>query len=108
VEVTLDTVDPNGNFVHIGTVTSDMTGAYGYKWTPDVPGTYQIIATFAGSASYGASYAQTYMSVGEAPPATQPPVQYPQPIDTTMTIVVTGIAIIIAVAIVGILLLRKK
>jgi hypothetical protein len=108
VEVSLDTIDPNGNYVHIGTVTSDITGAYGYAFTPDVPGTYQIIATFAGSASYGASYAQTYLSVGEAPPPTASPPEYPQPIDNTMTIVVTGIAIIIAVAIVGILLLRKK
>jgi hypothetical protein len=108
VEVTLDTVDPNGNFVHIGTVTSDITGAYGCLFKPEVPGTYQIIATFAGSKSYGASYAQTYLSVGEAPPATAPPPEYPQPIDPTMTIIAVGIAIIIAVAIVGILILRKK
>jgi hypothetical protein len=108
VEVTLDTVDPNGNFVHIGTVTSDITGAYGCLFTPEVPGTYQIIATFAGSKSYGASFAQTYLSVGEAPPATAPPPEYPQPIDFTMTIVGTGVAIIIAVVIATILLLRKR
>jgi outer membrane protein assembly factor BamB len=107
VEVSLDTVDPNGNYVHIGTVTSDITGTYGCDWTPEVPGTYQIIATFAGSASYGSSFAQTYMSVSEAPPATAPP-EYPQPIDNTMTIVGTGIAIIIAVAIATILILRKR
>jgi len=98
VEVTLDTIDPNGNYVHIGTVTSDITGAYGYAFTPDVPGTYQIIATFAGSKSYGASFAQTYITVDEAPPATAPP-EYPQPIDPTMTIVYAAIAIIIAVII---------
>jgi hypothetical protein len=108
VEVTLDTIDPNGNYVHIGTITSDITGAYGCLFTPEVPGTYQIIATFAGSKSYGASFAQTYMAVGEAPPPTAPPPEYPQPIDFTMTIVGTGIAIIIAVAIVGILILRKR
>jgi hypothetical protein len=96
VEVTLDTIDPNGNYVHIGTVTTDITGAYGYAFTPEVPGTYQIIATFAGSKSYGASFAQTYMAVDEAPPATLPP-EYPQPIDPTMTIVVTGIAVIITI-----------
>jgi hypothetical protein len=107
VEVSLDAVDPNGNFVHIGTATSDITGAYGYAFTPEVPGTYQIIATFAGSKSYGASFAQTYITVDEAPPATLPP-EYPQPIDNTLTIVGTGIAIIIAVAIVGILLFRKR
>jgi hypothetical protein len=107
VDVTLDTLDPNGNFVHIDTVTSDASGGFKKMWTPEVPGEYTVIATFAGSESYWPSYAQTYIGVGEAPPATAPP-EYPQPIDNTMTIVGTGIAIIIAVAIVGILILRKK
>jgi hypothetical protein len=107
VEVSLDTIDPNGNYVHIATVTSDITGTYGYAFTPDVPGTYQIIATFAGSGAYGPSSATTYLSVSEAPPATAPP-EYPQPIDNTMTIIGVGIAIIIAVAIATILLLRKR
>jgi hypothetical protein len=110
VDVSLDTVDPNGNYVHIATVTSDLTGAYGYKWTPEVPGTYQIIATFAGSAAYYGSYAQTYAGVDEVPPATAPP-EYPQPIDPTMTIIAVGIAIaiamIIAVVLVGIWIKRK-
>jgi outer membrane protein assembly factor BamB len=106
VEVSLDTIDPNGNYVHIGTVASDITGAYGYKWTPEVPGTYQIIATFAGSAAYGPSVAQTYAGVDEAPPATAPP-EYPQPVDNTMTIVYAAIAIIIAVVLVGIWIRRK-
>jgi hypothetical protein len=110
VEVSLDTIDPNNNYVHIGTVTSDITGAYGLVWRPEVPGTYQIIATFAGSGAYSGSFAQTYMGVGEAPPTTAPP-EYPQPIDLTMTIVVVGIAIaivmIIAVVLVGIWIRRK-
>jgi outer membrane protein assembly factor BamB len=106
VEVSLDTVDPNGNFVHIGTVTSDITGTFGYAFTPEVPGTYQIIATFAGSKSYGASFAQTYITVDEAPPATAPP-EYPQPIDSTMTIVYATIAIIIAMVLIGIWIKRK-
>jgi outer membrane protein assembly factor BamB len=107
VEVTLDTLDPNGNFIHIGTVTSDMSGGFKKMFTPEVPGEYTIIATFAGSESYGSSYAQTYMGVSEAPPATAAP-EYPQPIDNTWTIVGVGIAIILVVVIVGILLLRKK
>jgi hypothetical protein len=110
VAVSLDTVDPNGNYVHIATVTSDITGAYGYKWTPEVPGTYQIIATFAGSAAYGASFSQTYVGVDEAPPATAPP-EYPQPIDNTMTIIGVGIAmtvvLLIAIILVGIWIRRK-
>jgi hypothetical protein len=111
VNVSLDTVDPNGNNVHIGDVTSDLTGAYGYVWKPEVPGTYKIIATFAGSASYGSSFAQTYMGVGEAEP-TAAPTTIPQTNTATaadiMTYMAIGvIAIIIAIAIVGFLMLRK-
>jgi outer membrane protein assembly factor BamB len=108
VEVSLDTLDPNNNFIHIGTATSDTSGTFGYTWTPpDVPGDYTITATFAGSGSYWGSYAETHTVVSEAPAATAPP-EYPQPIDPTLTIVGVGIAIIIAVAIATILILRKK
>ena len=65
VPVTLDTIDPNGNYIQIGTVTSDVNGNYGIPFTPEVPGTYQIIATFDGSASYGSS-GTTYMGVAES------------------------------------------
>ncbi|MCW4045854.1 MAG: PQQ-binding-like beta-propeller repeat protein [Candidatus Bathyarchaeota archaeon] len=106
VEVSLDALDPNSNFIHIGTVVSDINGNYGCVFTPEVPGTYKIIATFAGSASYGASSATTYLAVDEAPPATAPP-EYPQPIDYTLHFVVTGIAIIIAIIVVG-LWTKKK
>jgi outer membrane protein assembly factor BamB len=108
VEVTLDALDPNGNFIHVGTTTSDTSSFFSYAWaTPDVPGKYTIVATFAGSESYYASYAETAMYVQEAPPATPPP-EYPQPIDPTWTIIGVGIVLLIAIVIVGILLLRKK
>jgi hypothetical protein len=108
VEVTLDAVDPNGNFVHLGTTTSDASGNFGFEWkTPDVPGWYTIIATFAGSKSYYASYAETYAVVAEVPPTPSPP-QYPVPIDYTMAIIGAAIAVIIAVAIATILLLLRK
>ena len=108
VEVTLDAIDPNNNFIHIGTVTSDITGAYGFVWQPEVPGTYQIIATFGGSAAYSASFAQTYMGVGEeviTPPPIEQVVQLP-PFE--MYTLYATIAIIVAVAIATFLLLRKK
>jgi hypothetical protein len=108
VEVTLDAIDPNYNFVHIGTVTSDITGAFGYAFTPEVPGTYTILATFAGSKSYGSSFAETFINVDEAPPATPPPEPEPPMPPYELYTIGTGVAIIIAVAIVGILLLRKK
>ena len=109
VNVTLDAIDPNNNYIHIGTVTSDITGAYGFVWKPEVPGTYQIIATFGGSEAYGPSTAQTYMGVGEAEPTPTTPVeQVVQLPPLEIYIIGTGIAIIIAVAIVGILILRKR
>jgi hypothetical protein len=111
VNVSLDTVDPNGNNVHIGDVTSDLTGAYGYVWKPEVPGTYKIIATFAGSAAYGSSFAQTYMGVAEAAPTPVSTAIAQTDLVTTSTLtmylVLGVIAIIIAIAIVGVLLLRK-
>jgi hypothetical protein len=108
VPVSIDAVDPNNNFVHIGDATSDGTGQFAFKWeTPLVPGMYTIVTTFAGSESYWPSHSETHMIVSAAPAAT-PPIEFPQPIDNTMTIVAMGIAIIIVVAIVGILILRKK
>jgi hypothetical protein len=111
VPVSLDTVDPNGNYFHIGDVTSDMNGNYGLPFTPDVPGTYQIIATFAGSKSYGPSSATTYLAVGEAA-ATPAPTATPQPPSMAdLYFVPATIGIIIAVIVVGlviILMLRKR
>ena len=36
VPVSIDAVDPNGNNVHIATVTSDTSGTFNYVWTPDI------------------------------------------------------------------------
>jgi hypothetical protein len=106
VEVTLDTIDPNNNFVHIGTVKSDTSGAFGYMWEPEVPGTYTVIATFAGSESYWSSYAQTYVGVSEAPAApAAPEPAAPLPPFEMYTLYAT-IAIIVAIAIVGLMLMR--
>jgi hypothetical protein len=107
VEVTLDALDPNGNFVHIGTVTSDMSGLFKKMYTPDVPGEYTVIATFAGSKSYWSSYAETAIGVSEAPLPTAEPEKIVFP-PTEMYVIGVGVAIIIAIAIVGILLYRKK
>ena len=108
VEVTLDTIDPNGNFVHIGTVTSDTSGLFSYMWpTPNVPGKYTVIATFAGSESYYASYAETAMGISEAPAATSTPAPTVLPPYESYTIG-AAVAVIIAVAIATILILRKR
>ena len=66
VPVTLTAVDPNGNTDFIGNATNDITGNYAIAWTPPVPGLYTITATFAGSASYGNSAAETHVVVSPA------------------------------------------
>jgi hypothetical protein len=79
VQVTLTAIDPNGNTQNIGTATSNIAGTYGLMWTPPVEGQYTITATFAGTNSYGSSYAMTYLGVGPAPSpaATNPPTPTP-------------------------------
>jgi hypothetical protein len=107
VEVSLDAVDPNGNFVHLGTATSDSSGTFGYKWTtPDVPGEYSIIATFGGSESYFASSAETHAVVSEAPVATTAP-GYPQPIDYTLAIIGATVVLLVAIVLASIWIRRK-
>jgi outer membrane protein assembly factor BamB len=106
VEVVLETFDPNGNFYEIGRVTSDTEGNYGLMWVPEVPGEYMIVASFLGSESYGSSSATTYLGVDEAPQPT-PPDPSPAPMTDTY-LAGSTIAIVAAIAIVAILLLRKK
>ena len=108
VEVSLDAIDPNNNYIHIDTVTSDTSGMFKKMWTPDVPGEYTVIATFAGSKSYGSSNAETAVGVSEAlPEPAKPEPAAPLPPFEMYTLYAT-IAIIIAVAIATLLLLRKK
>jgi hypothetical protein len=109
VEVSLDTLDPNGNFVHIGTATSDMSGTFSYLWTPEVPGKYTVIATFAGSKSYGSSYAETAMGVSEAPASATPASETTVQESPMLTYLLgVGIVIIILAVVAIVLLLRRK
>ena len=64
VTVTLDAIGSNGEFSNIGTATTDMDGNFGTSWTPQTEGDYQILASFAGTESYGSSFATTYVTVG--------------------------------------------
>ena len=108
VNVVLSVIDPNNNVYEVGTTTSDANGAYKMTFTPPVPGEYTLIATFPGSESYYGSSAATAFSVDEvAPtPSTIADTVTPPPIE--MYFVASTIAIILAIAIVGLLLLRKK
>jgi hypothetical protein len=108
VTVSIDAIDPNNNYIHIGTTTSDPSGLFSYAWTPpNIPGKYTITATFAGSESYWPSYAETAMYVSETPPSPTPTPALAMPPDPTLTIIGTGIAIIIALAIAAIWIKRK-
>ena len=111
VPLSIDAVDPNGNTIHLATVTSDVSGTFSYTWTPNNAGDYKITATFAGSDSYGSSWAETHANVVNTPEMSSTPTQAQAAPDYTMTIVAGVIAIIIAVLIMGValvLILRKR
>ena len=63
VPVTLSYIDSNSNSYIIGTVTSDINGHYSYTFTPDIPGTYKILANFGGSNSYFSSIGQNHIAI---------------------------------------------
>jgi hypothetical protein len=107
VEVILSVLDSNNNSYEIGRATSDSSGTYHLWWKPEISGEYVITATFAGSNSYGSSFAQTAMGVVDAPPtaATPEPLTLPP---TEMYIGVGTALMIVAIAIVGFLILRKR
>ena len=112
VPVTLYVLDSNNNYRSIGTTTTNANGFYSFNWKPDIAGNYTVTATFAGTQSYYGSSGQAAF-YANAPSATQAPIATPAAnlataSDVTMGIAVAVIAIIIAIAIVGVLLLRKK
>ncbi len=110
VPITLSVVDANGNFRTIGTATSN-NGFFSLNWKPDIVGPYTVYASFAGSESYYSSSAMTSFSVDQAatPAPTAAPLSDVATNANLMTFMAIGvIAIIIAIAIVGLLVLRKK
>ncbi|HLN46032.1 MAG TPA: PQQ-binding-like beta-propeller repeat protein [Candidatus Sulfotelmatobacter sp.] len=113
VPVSLTAISSDGSFTDLGTVSTDgYYGTFSKTWTPDKEGDYQIIASFAGDDSYGSSAAATAISIGPASASNDTGHQETTVPDYTLTIVYAAIAIIIAViisvAIVGIILYRKK
>jgi hypothetical protein len=111
VHVSLDAVDATGKSVHVGDVITDgYSGTFGYTWEPETEGQYAVTATFKGDASYGSSFATTYVSVGAATEQ----INIPETVvpDYTMTIIGVGIALaivtVVAIAIATILIIRKK
>ena len=113
VQVALNAIDPNGNLINLGTATTNVNGFYYFQVDPNLlqagAGTYQIIATFAGSDSYGSSNAESAFTINSAAPTASPiPVATQPPTETYFAL--STVAIIIAIAVVGavvVLMLRK-
>ncbi len=111
VEVGLSVVDANGNYRDIGTATTDTKGNFNLVWTPDITGTYNLIAAFGGTNGYWPSYQETVFTVTEPAPTAAPtnaPVQ--SPADLYFVPAVAGIVVLIIVgfAVLALLMLKKR
>ncbi len=111
VSILLTVLDANGNYREIGTTTSDSNGYYNLEWTPDISGKYTVFATFAGSNSYYPSTAQTAFAVEET---SMSPTATPQTVTSVAetyfipTVIGVIIAFAIVIALLVMLLLRKR
>jgi len=112
VPVRLYAIGSDGTVTEIGTATSDSSGKYAMAWAPSKADTYKITATFDGSDSYFGSWSETALLINESAEPTSTPASALtlEAINTMVTtnVVIVGAAIIIAIAIVGVLLLRKR
>jgi hypothetical protein len=110
VSVSLDALDPNNNFVHIGDATSDLTGQYSLGFTPELEGKYTVVASFYNTEAYYGSTAETAVLVTAGPVATAEPTPTPAS-NTDMYILGIGTAALVLIAVVGliiILMLRRR
>ena len=110
VEVKLNTLDPNGNYVYIGTAISDASGKFGFVWNPEVPGKYTVYATFEGSNSYYASTTETFIAVDPvAATPTSEPIKTASIADTYFIPAIAGLFVFVAIiGAIIILMLRKR
>jgi outer membrane protein assembly factor BamB len=111
VEVRLYAISSDGSVTEIGTATSDSSGKYAVEWTPTKADLYRITATFDGSDSYFGSWDETSLSIKQD--AETNPTASALSLDAINSLVMTnmlavGIAIIIAVVIVGVVVLKKR
>jgi len=86
-----------------------MSGMFSHMWTPDIEGKYTVIATFEGSESYYASYAETAVGVGPAPE--EPPAEEPEeaPAYTAIDLaIIAAVVVAIIIGIVNLWALRKR
>jgi outer membrane protein assembly factor BamB len=102
VTVQLSAHASDGSTIDLGTATTDANGLFSKLWTPPAEGEYRIIASFAGTNSYGSSHAEAPLGVA----GTSASSSSSAPLD--LYIIVATVLIIIAIAVVGILVLRKR
>ncbi len=110
VPVTLYVLDSNNNYRSIGTTTTNIYGDYSLNWTPDIPGNFTVTAVFAGSNAYYGSSGSTAFYASQAPttaPTSAPPAGFATTSDIMLYVVGAAIAIIIAIAIVGVFILQS-
>ena len=111
VEVTISVVDTNNNQRVIGTATTDATGQYNLVYTPEIPGKYFVIATFAGTNGYWPSTATTAFNVMEPAPTANPaPIQEKSAADLYFVPAIAGLFVLVAIIgiVIIILVLRKR
>lgn len=113
VPITISVLDANGNYRVIGDTTSNSDGFFALNWKPDIEGPYTVYASFDGSNSYYPSHAVSAFSVDPAAATPSPTPnadgfgnQITQ--NLQMTILLAAIAIIIAIIVVGLLIMRKR
>jgi hypothetical protein len=112
VPITIYVLDSNGNYRVIGTTTSQTDGTFALTWTPDISGDFIVTASFDGTESYYAAHASAAFHASEAatptPGATGAPGGLATISDLILYLAIGVIAIIIAIAIVGALILRRR
>ena len=113
VPVSIDVIDPNGNYIHLGTATTDSSGLYNFQVNPNMlsagAGTYKVIATFAGTNSYWPSYAESTFVVDTAAATTPAPTATPTSVANTYFMpAITAIIVLIIVGFVLLFLALRK
>ncbi|PVX25284.1 MAG: hypothetical protein CW716_08295, partial [Candidatus Bathyarchaeum sp.] len=107
VPVTLTAIGSDGSCVDIGTtITSGYYGTFGFAWTPEQEGSYEIVASFAGDESYGSSGASTFVTVG--PAAAAGGTIEPESLISTELAIALAVVAVAVIVVVGFLVLKKR
>jgi hypothetical protein len=111
VPVMLTAIGSDGVPIDLGTATTNgYSGVFSLAWTPPAEGTYQIIAAFAGDASYGSSMSTTAVSVGPATAPYPEPIPPGAPVDNTSLLngILAAVVVAIVVGIAALLVALRK